>query len=144
MAAAGGAAVALVAGANGSSGVAHSVEEAVLAVCKQHEQVWSTCAAARGTPLTLTLRCTAQGLSQDQLAAALPAIDVQRVAEALNTLLSRVRSLLAAACSWKPPHGALTCACGLRVEYSSTARALAARLSRLSLPCSSSSSRRSL
>ena len=59
MAAAGGAAVALAAGANGSSGAAHSVEEAVLAVCKQHEQVRSTRAAARGTPPTLTLRFTA-------------------------------------------------------------------------------------
>jgi len=33
-----------------------------------------------------------QGLSQDQLAAALPTIDVQRVAESLNALLSRVRA----------------------------------------------------
>ncbi len=35
--------------------------------------------------------CCEQGLSQDQLFAALPALDVQRVAESLNTLLSRVR-----------------------------------------------------
>jgi hypothetical protein len=33
-----------------------------------------------------------QGLSQDQLAAALPSIDVLRVAECLNSLLNRVRS----------------------------------------------------
>ena len=86
--------MALAPGANGSNSAAHSVEEAVLAVCKQHEQVRSTRAAAHGTPPTLTLRRAVQGLSQDQLAAALPAIDVQRVAEALNTLLSRVRALL--------------------------------------------------
>jgi hypothetical protein len=34
----------------------------------------------------------AQGLSQDQLAAALPLIDVLRVAECLNSLLNRVRA----------------------------------------------------
>ena len=39
------------------------------------------------------LRCD-QGLSQDQLFAALPALDVQRVAESLNTLLSKVRARL--------------------------------------------------
>ena len=136
--------MALAAGPNGSSGAAHSVEEAVLAVCKQHEQVRNTRATARGTPPTLTLRRASQGLSQDQLAAALPATDVQRVAEALNTLLSRVRALLAAAFGSKPPHGALTCVGGHRVEYSSTARELVVRLSRLSPRCSSSSSRRSL
>jgi hypothetical protein len=48
------------------------------------------------------LRCE-QGLSQDQLFAALPALDVQRVAESLNTLLSRVRTP-------EPPAQRWTCA----------------------------------
>ena len=43
-----------------------------------------------------------------------------------------------------PPRGALTFFCCCRVEYSSTARALAAHLSHLSRPSSSLSSRRSL
>jgi hypothetical protein len=104
MAAAGPAAgAALGAGASGANAAAQSVEEAVLAVCRQHEQ-------ARGAPQRrpahgaapmrahatrarhADARFALQGLSQDQLAAALPTIDVLRVAECLNSLLNRVRA----------------------------------------------------
>jgi hypothetical protein len=49
MAAASGAAAPLAAGATGSVVATHSVEEAVLAVCKQHEQARRARAPARAT-----------------------------------------------------------------------------------------------
>ena len=82
--------------------------------------------------------CCEQALSQDQLAAALPAIDVQKIAETLNTLLNKVRARLGRLGGAETLRRALTSACGCRVEYKYSARVLQAHPLPMPRPSSSS------